>query len=606
MQGDFTGIQQFVFGGAAETQKKAARLLRGRSAMVSLLTELAALALLDELALPPTSQILNAAGKFLIVAPNCENARAAVARVRERLDDWFVAETFGLFGIALAATAASPEDFVADGRFAAVQQRLWEELEVAKRRIFALAGTGAPEPIRAADFAFGACRFDGRLPAAPGLEVDREGAHPLSADAIALGAALADPSDTRLLVFRADGAPDATGMLDLDYFGYRVLLTGSADATGNFGAFAADGRLRRAFDLSLPGPEADAVPWSGYARRAIAAHVPVAGHDPAADPRFDGLEPVARGQMLTFEHLARADRDVLADDRVVGVEALGVLKGDIDDLGALFARMPGKPSFARFAELSRRVNAFFTLWVPHRLAADATLRNIYTVFAGGDDFFFIGPWRTTRRFAEALREDFRRYVAENPAIHFSAGYAMAKPGFPVRQLASAADDALEQAKGRKAPDGKPLKDAIALFDSVIGWAEWERVTDMMGRLSRHLGDEVRRSAREDEGRDGDGAALSSGYLYGLLRLAEMKRRLDAPRGEGERIRPEDALWRSHLFYQTRRHVERADGRARDDEARRRQDAAILAMIRDFGEEGIGRSGDAFRIALFDQIYARRD
>lgn len=599
VQGDFTGIQQFVFGGAAETQRKAARLLRGRSAMVSLLTELAALAVLDELALPPTSQIVNAAGKFLIVAPNTSAAQEAVARVRTRLDDWFLAQTFGLFGIALATTEASADDFVAEGQFAKVQERLWAALETAKRHLFAMAGPDAPAPVRAADFPAGACRFDGRLPAEAGLAVDGEPAHPLSADAIALGEALARPEDRRLLVFRADGAPDAAGLLRLDYFGYRVLATGSAEATGNFGEFAADGRLRRAFDLSLPGADAAAVPWHGYSRRAIAAHVPVAGHDPEANRRFDGLERVEPGRLLTFEHLARCDQLIRADARVVGVEALGVLKGDIDDLGALFLKMPGKPTFARYAELSRRVNAFFTLWVPHQLAAEPAFRTIYTVFAGGDDFFFIGPWRTVRRFAQALREDFRRYVADNPAIHFSAGYAMAKPGFPVRQLAEAAEEALERAKGRRDADEKPLKDAFALYDSVIGWSDWGRVEEMMDRISHHLGDEL---GGDDRERDG----LSSGYLYSLLRFAEMKRRLEARREPNARIRPADALWRSHFFYQTRRFVERVHGRARDEAAREQQEQVVQKMIQDFGHEGLSRSVEAFRIALFDQLYARRD
>ena len=69
VQGDFFGIQNFLFAAGAETRKQAAKLLRGRSFQVSLFTEMAALRLLDELALPPTSQVLNAAGKFLIVAP---------------------------------------------------------------------------------------------------------------------------------------------------------------------------------------------------------------------------------------------------------------------------------------------------------------------------------------------------------------------------------------------------------------------------------------------------------------------------------------------------------------------------------------------------------
>ena len=576
VQGDFSGIQNFVFGGAAETQKKAARLLRGRSAMVALLTELAALRLLEELGLPATSQIINAAGRFLIVAPNTEGAREAVNRVRDALDQWFVSNLFGLTGIAIAVTEASAADFTEGGkeawRFSVVLDRLRGALEVEKRRLFA----GA-DGVLDADFSAEACRFDGRLPAAEGCMVGDDPAHPLSKDAIDLGQALADRERARLLVFRVEAAGQVSGLLMSDFFGYRVLLTQDKEAKGNFGAFAGDGRLVRAFDIAMPGAVGDAVCWQGYARRAISAFVPVHDHEPSADTRYDGIESDGgRGSPKTFEHLAVDDRAIEADDGVRGVSALGVLKGDIDDLGALFQdTMGAKPTFAKWAEMSRRVNAFFTHWVPHRLAADPAFRNVYTVFAGGDDFVFIGPWRTTRKFARALRHDFHRYVAKNDAIHFSAGYAMVKPGHPVRQMLHEAEEALERAKARDGALGK--KNALALYGSVIAWTAWDTAVEKpIEALEAHL--------VEDD--------PSSGYLYGLLHLAEMARKV------GER--PENARWRSRLFYQTRRFTERTRGMEMHE-----QEDRAMALVSEFGVKGIEQNADGFRVALFDQLYARR-
>ncbi len=76
IQGDFFGIQEFIFTHGGDSTKKAAKLLRGRSFYVSLITECAALAILEALSLPSTSQIINAAGKFLIVAPNTDETVA--------------------------------------------------------------------------------------------------------------------------------------------------------------------------------------------------------------------------------------------------------------------------------------------------------------------------------------------------------------------------------------------------------------------------------------------------------------------------------------------------------------------------------------------------
>ncbi|MFQ3666740.1 MAG: type III-A CRISPR-associated protein Cas10/Csm1, partial [Sphingomonadaceae bacterium] len=572
IQGDFSGIQSFIFGGDSITQKKAARLLRGRSALVSLLTELAALAVLDELALPPTSQVINAAGRFLIVAPNVAQTREALARVRARLDDWFLERLFGLSGMALAAEPACCNDFVGAERFRSTTARLWQGLERAKRQMFALAARDGPDAVRECAFPAGACAFDPRLPAAPGLQVDAERAHALTAAAVALGKALADPERGRLLIFRAQDAPKLGEMLPLEIFGYRILPTGDREATGNFGAFAESGGLRRAFDIRLPCGDPAEVAWNGYARRALSAFVPTHRHQPDADPRYIRLEAAGRGELKTFEHLARDDQEPRKDGRIEGVEALGILKGDIDDLGAFFAAQGDRPSFARWAEASRRVNAFFTIWLPSRMERDQAFRNVYTVFAGGDDFFFVGPWRTLRKFAWALREDFRAYVAGNAALHFSAGYVMAKPGHPVRQLAREAEAALETAKGF----GGGAKNAMTIHGATISWADWgAHVEAMIAAIDARV--------RDDK--------LSSGFLYGLLQLAEMA---------GDRSRPENARWRSRLFYQARRHFERIKAPKEVREQR------ALALIEAVGVKGLEGSPEAFRVALFDQLYARRD
>ncbi|MFX6876794.1 type III-A CRISPR-associated protein Cas10/Csm1, partial [Acinetobacter baumannii] len=88
-----------------------------------------------------------------------------------------------------------------------------------------------------------------------------------------------------------------------------------------------------------------------------------------------------------------------------------------------------------------QVNAFFTIYLPSLLKSDSNYKDIYTVFAGGDDFFLIGPWLTTQRLAVRLAQDFKRYVAENSDIHFSAGIATQSSKTPVKNLAEAADSA---------------------------------------------------------------------------------------------------------------------------------------------------------------------
>ncbi|GHV00565.1 hypothetical protein AGMMS50248_10410 [Deltaproteobacteria bacterium] len=109
IQGDFFGVQNFIFAEGSQTNKQAAKILRGRSFQVALFTELAALRILEALNLPSTSQITNAAGKFLIVAPNTPNTVENMQKIRREFDDWFLRHSYGLVGIIREWYERNPE-----------------------------------------------------------------------------------------------------------------------------------------------------------------------------------------------------------------------------------------------------------------------------------------------------------------------------------------------------------------------------------------------------------------------------------------------------------------------------------------------------------------
>ncbi|MCA1926562.1 MAG: type III-A CRISPR-associated protein Cas10/Csm1 [Thiobacillus sp.] len=582
VQGDFTGIQEFIFAGG-ESQRQVARLLRGRSFYVSLLTELAALKVLEALDLPPTSQVVNAAGKFLIVAPNTPETLDAIGAVQAELNGWFLEHTWGQSGINLAWLPARADDFrhgKAESPFRDLIKRLFEQLEAAKLRRFDLCGATPPAAIRRAfldRFTDGECRIDGHSPAHPELD----GLSELAWDQVQTGKWLAHQD--RLLVSRARIAPLAEGQnlnqLRLPIFGYHVLFTGAEDASGRFGGEARSGNLLRAWDFSLP-ESADAPLWNGYARRAINAFVPRFGEINAWESdRYRGLEDLDDFEPhpqapKTLNHLARDDRRLDENRRWVGAEALMTLKGDIDNLGLIFQQGQARPTFARMAALSRQINAFFTVWLPWLCRKE--FPNTYTVFAGGDDFFLIGPWRSTIGLAQRMRDDFARYVAHNPDIHFSTGLSMTKPGLAIRHLAQLAEAALDDAKKL------PGKNAVTCFGQSV---QWEKFADIMTREEalERLGDELN---------------LSTGYLYGLLHLTDMA---------ADQSRPENALWHARFAYRTRRMLEakiRNEGDREATERKRRQLQQQLAV--EIASSGIEKHRAAYKIALFTHLYQQRD
>jgi CRISPR-associated protein Csm1 len=509
IQGDFFGIQDFIFANGGATQKHAHKLLRGRSFQVSLLAELAALKLLEALQLPSTSQIINAAGKFLIVAPNTEAARTAVAQCRLDFDAWCRKHTFGEIGVGIASTPASCNDLT-EKRFKALIDRLFAELDVAKHRRFNLCGEASA--VMSAGFPHGPCGYHGRYPADEPAEEGEDGkpaSCALSRDQIAIGDRLTKRA--RLLVLRDAKTFDKP--LDLDYFGYRIAFVADESDSGKYGDLARDGTLVRAWDFALP--EADGTVFRGYARRFVNSYVPTWSEEAIALGIPQGDDEKARpGDLKTLHAIADAGS---------GEIALVTLKGDIDNLGALFQKGLETPTFARWASLSRQVNAFFALWLPWHCAQHAP--DTYTVFAGGDDFFLIGPWEKTIELAGKMREELRRYVARDD-ITFSLGATMTHPKTPARHLAEAAEAGLEKAKQQ------PDKNAASLWGITVGWDQWQDLTGPRCEALDHLI-----------------AGQSTGFLYSLLLLADQAGR-DVPTNPDRRI--EDSLWRSRLAYRCAR------------------------------------------------------
>ena len=578
--GDFFGIQDFIFTSGAETQRNSARLLRGRSFHVSLLTECAALKVLEALELPPTSQVINAAGKFLIVAPNTDVVRHRILEIQKDVDRWFLKYTWGQSGLGIVWEPAACNDFLQKGKehdppFRQLINRLFARMEDLKAQRLSLCSEGAPAPLfegflELFDRDKGVCVVDGCSPATEQMEKsDEKYVCALAADQIRIGKWLGRSS--RVLVTCADPRHHT---LSLDLFGYYISFTGAEEHTGRFGRLARDGQLRRAWDFSQPPGGEDEPLFSGYARREINAYVPRFGDRNALESsRYEGIDADAEwepGAPKTFAHIARDDLWLDENDRWSGTDALMVLKGDVDNLGSIFEKGLERPSFAKWASLSRQVNAFFAIYLPW--LCRERYSSTYTVFAGGDDFFLVGPWRSTIRLARAMREAFGHYVAGNPEIHFSSGLVMVGPGIPARQLGDLSEAALDEAKDREG------KDAVSIFGESVSWREFDVLWHTF----------------EEMDRIGEAYGLSTGYLYRLQELALMSENL-----KSKAARPENAIWRSWFSYRTWRMLERAKGI--DDNERRRRMVELAKVL----SSPIEQFGSRFQIPLFIHLYQQR-
>ncbi len=580
IQGDFFGIQSFIFAEGGQTSRKATKLLRGRSFYVNLLCECAALQVLDALSLPAASLITQAAGKFLIVAPNTEATLKHLQSLQGSFDQWFYDKAYARSGIGLCWQAASCNDFLhgdqENSPFKQLMARLFDQLETKKYQRFDLTTNNHPtvfkDYLEQFDATKGVCQVDGCSPATRAIsEDDTIYVSDIAYDQMQIGSWLT--KHQRLLIATKDADwHQQRHRLHVDLFGYTVCFIDDEEADGKFGEMAASNTLRRAIDFSLP-DKVDSPLFSGYAKRFINTYVArFSAEDIMLASRYGAdCEPATEGNIKSWEHLACDDRwpnnsDI---DSWRGIKAISALKGDVDNLGLLFQAGLSQPTFAKMASLSRQMNFYFTVWLPY-LCRDR-FPDTYTVFAGGDDFFLMGPWRSQIRLAQALQQDFSRYVCRNPQITVSCGLYQTKAGLPISHISSAAEDALDNAKAYE--DHQQQKNAVTVFNTTMSWpalAELNRFAERLKDLSREY-------------------KLSTAYVYQLLRFADMC--------SVEKSQPTKALWRSQLAYRTVRFLKEEAGTA--------SDVAINELITELSQQ-ILRHQRHLKVAVFQQLYAMRE
>lgn len=161
-----------------------------------------------------------------------------------------------------------------------------------------------------------------------------------------------------------------------------------------------------------------------------------------------------------------------------GVPKLGVLRADVDNLGAAFlggflkdTDNPAQYStFTRYAELSRRLSQFFKLAV-NKIAkgelptgivpftfhqkVGGTKRYIHIVYSGGDDVFMVGAWDDLIGLAVDMYRALQ--VETSGKITMSAGFALFPSSYPVKRMADITGKLEDVAKQQT------NKNSIALF-----------------------------------------------------------------------------------------------------------------------------------------------
>ena len=480
--GNFYGIQNFIFSGGGSTGKASAKLLRGRSFTVSLFSELAADMLCREIGLTPASIVFNAAGKFTIIAPNTDATKKAIGFVQEKINAWLIKIFMGESTLGISYIEASAEDFSVS-HFNELWERLSKESESNKYHKFDLNRYGGAINEYLDQFNNDLnnklCPFCGKRPSCIEVENDpvlgsEKSACTLCRDHIFIGTHIV--RDKRIAI--TIPCSDLHGeKLKEPLFGiYQV----SFDVTGKLMELVEQGVLLKYWDISIPSVEHTA---KDITAKFINGYVPRYTEEDNYDnryldgkqseeTRFELIEAIKVRSPKTFLHIAKKAKNLTDQPhKFSGIEALGILKADVDNLGLIFSFGLEYPNLTRTATLSRQLNNFFSIYVPYILSTHDEYQNIYTVFAGGDDLFLIGPWNSIINFAQFLNEKFSQFVCCNKQITLSAGISINKSNEPVFVLSERAEEALKNAKSNN-------RNSITLFEESVTWQEFYKLQNI--------------------------------------------------------------------------------------------------------------------------------
>ncbi len=591
VSGDFYGIQDFIFRSFGQTKTLRAKILRGRSLAVSMTCELAADLLCRKIGLPLSSIVLNAAGKFAIIAPNTQIALKTVNDTEDQINEWLVRAAYGENSLGISVQSCGPADFTIQ-RFRDLWEASKEKMELKKTARLDLDAYGGEVSDYLTSFnndlQHPLCPLCGKRPSDilvenSSLIKDLGSACKLCMDHVFLGTKLV--TKDRLAVLRADAEiKDPENRLLEPIFGEYQLTF----ASGSLNELARTGHLIRYWNLS-PGDDG-ALP-SHIAVRLINGYVPVYTEEDLYDERIlesgrseerklELIDAIHVGAPKTLEHIACKALNILTTDgETKGIAALGILKADVDKLGALLAYGLANKSFtlSRLATLSRQLDFFFTLHLPHLLRTTPSYRDVYTVFAGGDDLFVIGPWNRVLSLVKRLRDDFDKYVCHNKEIHFSAGIAIKKPHAPLQDMAVEAESLLQRTKDAGG-------DGITVFDQTVTHDTYEQLQSVKEKLLQWLSN----------------GWINNAMLYRLNTLTDMAGFEQTLRKAGMPFKldsMECTKWRSYLAYSTERNL--AKNISGDDRR-----AAIQELSQTVAE-WLTKFGGSVKIPLWDVLYNRR-
>ena len=436
IKGDISGIQNFLYHVLSDG---AANQLRGRSFYLQLLTESIAHYVLKQFDLPITNLLLASGGHFYILAPDTD-AKAKLNTIRQNISKKLWELHRGDLSCILAGISINARDF-GPKNFSDKWKDVSEYVEERKRVKWAELG---------AQDMFGNL-FE------PHEEPHQERENHWKFEE--LGKKIRRPE--YLVTFKVSESPipeKPEWSAALKAFGIDIRLCEKTDDTVEKPEHAENAVVYRLGNTDfLTDPELENFQWE---------RCPVS-YD------FQIFRPVIAHRHDTNDEEKIADYDYLANASA-GVQWLGALRMDVDDLGKVFSKEKmGNATITRLATLSEAFRLFFEGYVPQLCRDYNTQREkqiLELIYAGGDDLFLVGGWSALPEIVERIRSEFRHFVTGDH-VTLSGGIAIEHKKFPLYQFAARSGSAEDAAKGLD------KKNAITFLQKPMKWEKFVEVCE---------------------------------------------------------------------------------------------------------------------------------
>lgn len=449
--GDISGIQKFIY---TIPSKGALKSLRGRSLYLDILLEHIVDEILEACHVSRSCLLYTGGGHFYLLLPNTAHTQAVLQKADSLINDWFLKHYGTKLYIALASEPCSADDFsVRGGGAGKVFQKVSQALGQKKL-----------------------CRYDEQQLTAlfdgqSKYNKDTDGSRECAICHTASPSADLQPygEDT------GDGAEEACASCNALFRLGKSSLTASmfviSPSAGREGV-PLPGLAQPYYLQAIRKKELAAMdkPKRIYVKNEITLGQAVSTHLWMGDY----ITCNEQGHAVEFTELAQQSGGSREE---TGIARIGVLRGDVDNLGAAFIAgfSSSYDTLSRKVTLSRNLSLFFKQYIKEicqshtaegtpgfTLFTDEVKRErkVHVIYSGGDDMFLAGTWDDILEVAVDIRHAFRRFT--NGKLTFSAGIGFFHPSCPISQMARETGNLEDYAKANPRHD----KDSVALFGEV--------------------------------------------------------------------------------------------------------------------------------------------